>query len=49
MHDVILTWQPHKRFVEVAQVGAVVLFPCSDAASSITGIAFPVEGGWPPR
>jgi 3-hydroxybutyrate dehydrogenase len=38
--------QPSKQFVTVDQLGAVVVFLCSDAASQITGIALPVDGGW---
>ena len=38
--------QPSRQFVTVEQLGAVVVFLCSPAASQITGVAFPVDGGW---
>ena len=49
VRDVILASQPNKRFVEVSQLAALVLFLCSAAAGSITGIAMPIEGGWTAR
>lgn len=36
---------PAKRFVETEEIAAAMLFLCSDAARSITGIALPVDGG----
>ncbi len=38
--------QPSKQFVTVEQLGQLVVFLCSDAATQITGIAIPVDGGW---
>lgn len=38
--------QPSRRFVEVSELGALAVFLASDAASSITGAALPVDGGW---
>ncbi len=40
-----LTDMPTRRFVEPGEIAAGVLFLCSDAARSITGIALPVDGG----
>lgn len=47
--EIILASQPNKRFVEVAELGALSVFLCSDAGRSITGIALPMEGGWTAR
>jgi 3-hydroxybutyrate dehydrogenase len=44
--DVLLKAQPNKRFAEVTEIGALAVFLASDAASSITGAALPVDGGW---
>lgn len=41
--------QPSKRFTEVEHIGDTVVFLCSEAASNITGIALPVDGGWTAR
>ena len=49
VREVILASQPNKRFVEVKEIGELVLFLCSTAAASITGIALPIEGGWTAR
>ena len=49
VREVILASQPNKRFVEVKELGDLVVFLCSNAAASITGIALPVEGGWTAR
>ena len=49
VRDVILDSQPNKRFVEVRELGELVVFLCSPAAASITGIALPIEGGWTAR
>lgn len=49
IREVILAAQPNKRFVELAELGKLVLFLCSAAAASITGAALPIEGGWTAR
>jgi 3-hydroxybutyrate dehydrogenase len=46
IHDVLLAQQPNKRFATVEEIGALIVFLASDAASSITGAALPVDGGW---
>lgn len=46
IRDVFLKNQPSKRFATVEEIGALAVFLCSDAASSITGTAIPVDGGW---
>lgn len=49
IREVILASQPNKRFVEVKEIGELVLFLCSTGAASITGVAIPIEGGWTAR
>jgi 3-hydroxybutyrate dehydrogenase len=49
VREVILAAQPNKRFIEVEELGELVLFLCSPAAASITGVALPVDGGWTAR
>ncbi len=44
--NVMLGPQPTKRFVEVAEVGALACFLCTDGAASITGAALQIDGGW---
>jgi 3-hydroxybutyrate dehydrogenase len=46
IRDVLLAQQPNKRFATVEELGAMTAFLCSDAATSITGTALPVDGGW---
>jgi 3-hydroxybutyrate dehydrogenase len=38
--------QPSQRFATPEQIGALAVFLCTDAASSITGTSLPVDGGW---
>lgn len=38
--------QPSQRFATPEQMGAAVVFLCSDAGSSITGVSLPIDGGW---
>ena len=46
VRDVLLEAQPTKQFVTVEQIGALALFLCGEEASSITGTALPIDGGW---
>ena len=34
------------RFTTVEQIGQLAVYLCSDAASTITGVALPIDGGW---
>ncbi|MDR7418855.1 MAG: 3-hydroxybutyrate dehydrogenase [Armatimonadota bacterium] len=40
--------EPHaiKRMIEPAEVAALVVYLCSDAAAMVTGVAIPIDGGW---
>ena len=49
VREVILASQPNKRFVEVKELGELVVFLCSSGAASITGASIPMEGGWTAR
>ena len=42
----LLAMQPTKRFVTVEQVGALAAFLASEAAASITGANYAIDGGW---
>src|SRR5262252_3636555 len=46
VRDILFAQQPNKRFATVEELGALTVFLASEAASSITGIALPVDGGW---
>jgi 3-hydroxybutyrate dehydrogenase len=46
MRDVLLTAQPNKEFVQPEQVASFVVYLASDAATSITGSALTIDGGW---
>jgi 3-hydroxybutyrate dehydrogenase len=43
---VLLTAQPNKEFVQPEQVASFVVYLASDAATSITGSALTIDGGW---
>jgi 3-hydroxybutyrate dehydrogenase len=38
--------QPSLAFATPEQIGAAVVFLCSDAAAQVRGIALPIDGGW---
>jgi 3-hydroxybutyrate dehydrogenase len=44
--DYLATRNPTGRFVGLNNVGALVVFLCSDAAADITGATLPIDGGW---
>lgn len=44
--EVLLAAQPTKEFVTVEQVAALTVFLCSDAAASMTGTTYSIDGGW---
>lgn len=38
--------QPSKTFTHVEQLGDLAVFLCGDAASNMTGVSLPMDGGW---
>lgn len=46
IREVMLARQPSRQFATTEQLGGVVSFLCSEAASQITGTAISVDGGW---
>jgi 3-hydroxybutyrate dehydrogenase len=46
VRDVLLGAQPTKKFTTVEDLGALIVFLCSEPASNITGAIIPVDGGW---
>ncbi len=49
MVERLLEHTPMGRFVEPEEVAAAIAFLASDAASMITGVILPVDGGWTAR
>jgi NAD(P)-dependent dehydrogenase (short-subunit alcohol dehydrogenase family) len=49
MVERLLEHTPMGRFVESEEVAAAIAFLASDAASMITGVILPVDGGWTAR
>ncbi len=46
---IFLAGQPTKRFVQVSEIAAMVVYLCSPAAASVTGAALAIDGGWTAR
>ena len=44
--DLITAKQPLPKMTQPSQIGELILFLCSDAASSITGASMPIDGAW---
>lgn len=45
-HKLLSEKQPSGEFVQPEQIGELVCFLCSDAASQITGSNYAIDGGW---
>jgi 3-hydroxybutyrate dehydrogenase len=46
LRDYMKERQPSGRFVELADVGAAIVFLCGAAGRDITGAVIPIDGGW---
>lgn len=46
IETLLQTRQPSRRMITAEQVAAFAVFLCTDAASSITGSALSIDGGW---
>ncbi len=47
--DFLAEKQPQRRFTTPAQIGALAVFLCSEAAANITGAPLSIDGGWAAR
>ena len=45
-HDLLAEKQPMLEFTTPEKIGELVLFLCSDGASTMTGTALSIDGGW---
>jgi NAD(P)-dependent dehydrogenase (short-subunit alcohol dehydrogenase family) len=45
IHDMLPELQAIKRYAEPEEIAAAVVWLCSDAASFVTGVAMPIDGG----
>jgi 3-hydroxybutyrate dehydrogenase len=45
-HDLLAEKQPMLRFTQPEQIGALCVYLCSDAASTMTGVPLSIDGGW---
>jgi 3-hydroxybutyrate dehydrogenase len=46
IRDLLREKQPNLTLLPPERIGDMVVFLCSDAATGITGVALPVDGGW---
>lgn len=46
IEDVLLVRQPTRKFVQLADVGAMALFLCREEASNMNGANISMDGGW---
>ena len=46
MAELLATRQPSRRAIPPAEVAALGLYLCSDAAANITGATLPIDGAW---
>jgi NAD(P)-dependent dehydrogenase (short-subunit alcohol dehydrogenase family) len=49
VRDFLLSGEPIGRFGRPEEIAVAVVWLCSDAASFLTGVALPVDGGWVAR
>jgi len=42
----VIAAQPNKRFITPEEIGSLAVFLASDAAQSITGANYSIDGGW---